>query len=129
MIGMPDIKDDLARAAWALDAEEHNLGEFGDFFTAANRAFVACESTVYAYLGKVLGNAPKSRARLQANLSSLRPELKRVYDQSYDLRVQADYGRASRFILLNKENVRNTLNKIKLFHTEISRMIEESVKK
>jgi len=30
---------------------------------------------------------------------------------------------------LSADDVRNTLNKIKLFHTEISRMIEESVKK
>lgn len=124
MIGMLDIKDDLARAARALDAAEHNLEEFGDFFTVANRAFVACESTVYAYLGKVLGNAPQSRARLQANLSSLKPELKRVYDKSYDLRVQADYGRASKFIILNKENVRTILDRVKHHHTEISRMIE-----
>ena len=107
-----EIRDDLKRAKEGLESAERNL-QAGDFFTAANRIFVACENAVYVLLKSKFGSSTISRLRIITQLNEIDKKAKKVYDESYDMRVQADYGRASRIIPLTKENVERVLNEVK----------------
>ena len=105
--------NELKRAKDALDAAERNLNDFKDVNTAANRIFFACEPLAHALIEKRLGNIPKTRIKLQRNMKSLNPALKQTYDESYDLRMQADYGCDFKHLQLSEENVRIIINKVK----------------
>lgn len=50
---------------------------------------------------------------------------KDAYDYSYDLRVQADYGRTAKNLPLNYENLEATLKKVR----EIVKKAEKSINK
>lgn len=99
-----EIQEDMERAEKALQSAERNDLE-SDFFTAANRIFVACESTVCAFLKYRYGSSSVSRERILTRLKELDESIKVIYDKSYDLRVQADYGKQSRLLPLTPENV------------------------
>lgn len=107
-----EIKEDLERARKALNSAERNFQE-NDYLTAANRTFVACENSVYALLKIKLGSASLSRIKILTRLKEINSELKALYDQSYDLRVQADYGREARTLPLNRENLEKTLDRVR----------------
>ncbi len=119
----PEIKEDLERARKALKSAQRNFEE-EDILTAANRLFVACESAVYALLKLEHGSISMSRERILTRLKDFDPQMKDIYDQSYDLRVQADYGKESKQLLLNQENVRILLANI----TQIIQKVESSIK-
>lgn len=87
--------------------------EEGDIFTAANRIFVACENAVYVILKLKFGSSSTSRIRIITRLKEVDEFAKEAYDESYDLRVQADYGRISKIIPLTKENVEKVLEKVR----------------
>ena len=107
-----DIKEDLDRAKQALESAERNLKE-NDILTAANRTFVACENAVYVILKSRFGSSSVSRIRILTRLKEVNADAREAYDDSYDLRVQADYGRESKLLPLTKENLDKTLMKVK----------------
>lgn len=107
-----EIKEDLERARKALNSAERNFNE-NDILTGANRTFVACENSIYALLKLKFGSSSVSRMRILTRLGEIDTEMKIVYDESYDLRVQADYGKEAKVLPLNKENLEKTLNKVK----------------
>ncbi len=115
-----DIVQDLKRAEEAMEAAVRNLEE-EDLLTAANRVFVACENTVYVLLKTEFGSTSVSRKRILTKLKDIDPKLKFMYDQAYDLRVQADYGRTAMLIPLNKENVTKTVNEMSKLLLEIKK--------
>jgi len=106
-----EILEDFSRAKRALASAKRNFEE-GDILTAANRIFVACENVIYASLKFKFGNTTFSRKRIILKLDEIDPILKEVYEGSYDMRVQADYGRRSRIITINKENVEEIVKKV-----------------
>lgn len=106
-----EILEDFNRAKKALASAKRNFEE-GDILTAANRIFVACENVIYARLKLKFGNTTFSRKRILLKLEEIDPILKELYEDSYDMRVQADYGRRSRIITINKENVERIIKKV-----------------
>ena len=118
-----EIKEDLERAQNALQSAERNFRE-KDFLTAANRLFVACESALYGLLKQKYGSISMSRERILSRLKEVDEHLKEIYDQSYDLRVQADYGKQSKLMPLTKENVQFILEET----TKIINQVKEKIK-
>lgn len=125
MVLLSEIRADLDRAKRALASAERNFDE-GDLFTAANRLFVACKSAVYASLKKEFGSISMSRERILTRLGGLNQDYKEIYDQSYDLRVQADYGKETRLMPFSKENIKLILTKVTRIVQEISQKINLS---
>ena len=119
-----EIDDDLKRAQEALESAERNSKE-NDILTTANRAFVACENAVYVLMKLKFGSASISRIKILTKLKEISPEAKKAFDESYDLRVQADYGRKSRILPLNKENMDKILQKVKEIVEGANRLAEE----
>lgn len=117
------IKEDLKRSKEALEAAERNFKE-NDIYTAANRAFVACENAVYVLLKQKFGSNSISRSRILTRLKEINPEAKDAYDKSYDLRVQADYGREAKTLPLNEDNMSNVLEKVKKTVDEASKLVK-----
>ncbi|MEK6951011.1 MAG: HEPN domain-containing protein [Nanoarchaeota archaeon] len=117
-----EIREDLERAQKALQAAERNFQE-KDFLTAANRLFVACESVIYGLLKQKYGTISISRERILSRLKEMDEHLKEIYDKSYDLRVQADYGKQSKLLPLTEENVKFILNEV----TKIIKQVKEKV--
>lgn len=106
-----EILEDFNRAKVALASAKRNFEE-GDILTASNRIFVACENVIYAHLKLKFGNTTFSRKRIILKLGEIDPILKEVYEGSYDMRVQADYGRRSRIITISKKNVEEIVKKV-----------------
>lgn len=106
------IDEDLKRAHEALDAAERNFKE-GDMLTAANRVFVACENAVYILLKLKFGSVSVSRMRILTRLGDIDLNARTTYDTTYDLRVQADYGKEAKILPLTKENLSKTLNDVR----------------
>ncbi len=111
-----EIQEDLERAEKALQSAERNIQE-NDILTSANRLFVACESTVCAFLKHRYGTSSVSRERILTRLKEIDETMKETYDKSYDLRVQADYGKQSKLTPLTEENV-------KLLLTTVARLLK-----
>jgi uncharacterized protein (UPF0332 family) len=107
-----EIRRDWERAKRALKSAERNLSE-GDIITAANRTFVACENAVYVLLKSSLGSSSVKRMKILTRLKDIDQGAKSSYDEAYDLRVQADYGRKARVLSLNKENMEKVLEEVK----------------
>jgi len=59
------------------------------------------------------GSSSISRIRILTRLGDIYKDAKETYDESYDLRVQADYGRTANILPLNKENIRDILSRVK----------------
>lgn len=119
-----EIKEDLERAQEALNSAERNFKE-GDILTAANRAFVACENSVQALLKSKFGSVAVSRIKILTRLKEIDIEMKEIYDESYDLRVQADYGKEAKALPLNKENLEKVLDKIREIVEKVKERLEE----
>ncbi|MEK6848096.1 MAG: HEPN domain-containing protein [Nanoarchaeota archaeon] len=98
-----EIKNDLERAETAFKSAERNFSE-NDIFTAANRAFVACENSIYVLLKLTYGSSSVSRIKILTRLKEVDKKAKETYDEAYDLRVQSDYGRESKILPLNQKN-------------------------
>jgi len=107
-----------------LESAERNFKD-EDIFTAANRNFVACENMVYVLLKSKFGSSSVSRMKILTKLKEINPKAKEVYDNSYDLRVQADYGREAKIIPLNKENMEKNLKDVKKIVEDIDESIKE----
>ena len=118
-----DIEEDLRRAKEALEAAERNFKE-NDLYTAANRTFVACENAVYVLLKQKFGSTSISRSRILTRLKEINPEAKDAYDKSYDLRVQADYGREAKTLPLNADNMGDILEKVKKVIDEAGKLVK-----
>ncbi len=118
-----EIKEDLERAQKAQQSQERNFREKA-FLTAANRSFVACESALYGLLKQKYGSISMSRERILSRLKEVDEHLKEIYDQSYDLRVQADYGKQSKFLPLTESNVKFILEEV----NKIINQVKEKVK-
>ncbi len=106
-----EIIEDFNRAKKALDSARRNFEE-GDALTAANRIFVACENAVYACMKLKFGGTTISRKRIILKMEIVSPLMMELYERSYDLRVQADYGRKSRIVELNRERVGKIIEKV-----------------
>ncbi len=117
-----EIIEDLGRAEKALKAAERNFEE-KDLLTSANRLFVACESAIYALLKQKYGTLSISRERILTRLKEINAHLKEIYDKSYDLRVQADYGRQSRLLPLTEDNLKLLLKEVSLMVQKIKEEI------
>lgn len=89
-----EIKEDLERAQKALNSAERNFRE-NDILTSANRSFVACENSIYALFKLKFGSSSTSRMKILTRLGEIDEEMKKTYDESYDLRVQADLWKRS----------------------------------
>ncbi len=109
---LKQVESDLFRAKEALDSAERNLKE-GDILTTANRTFVACENSVYVMLKLTFGSTSINRNKILTKLKEISPDAKKCYDDSYDLRVQADYGRVAQKMELNEKNIKNIFEKVK----------------
>ena len=119
-----EIKGDLERAKKALGSAERNSKE-DDILTAANRTFVACENSVYALLKLKFGSTSISRMKILTKLKEIDPVLKETYDQSYDLRVQAGYGRESKFLPLTEGNLDKVINDVKKQLDNVNNLAKE----
>lgn len=106
-----EIIEDFNRAKKALDSARRNFEE-GDALTAANRIFVACENAVYACMKLKFGGTTISRKRIILKMEIISPLMMELYERSYDLRVQADYGKKSRIVELNRERVGEIIDKV-----------------
>lgn len=118
-----EIKEDLNRAKEALISAERNFKE-NDILTAANRIFVACENSVYVLLKSKFGSCSVTRTRILTQLKEIDPLLKEIYDKSYDLRVQADYGRQSKYLPLTKENLGKVINDVKRHINNVEELVK-----
>ncbi len=107
-----NLKEDLERAKQAMQSAERNLKE-NDILTAANRNFVACENAVHILPKSKFGSNPISRIKILTRLKEINPKAKEIYDNSYDLRVQADYGKQPKTLPLNKDNIEKNLNSVR----------------
>lgn len=112
MVIKEEIKEDLNRAKEAYESAERNLKE-DDILTTANRSFVSCENSVYILSKSKFGSSPISRIRILTRLKEIDKEAKETYDESYDLRVQANYGKEAKITPLNRENVEKSLEKVR----------------
>ncbi len=119
-----EIKEDLKRAEEALVSAERNFKE-NNILTAANRTFVACENAIYVILKKKFGSSSISRQKIITKLKEIHQKAKEAYDESYDLRVQSDYGRKSRILPLTKENLQKTLTKVKDIIAQTKSLVEK----
>ena len=119
-----EIENDLKRAKDALRSAERNIEE-NDIYTAANRAFVSCENSIYVLLKFRFGSSSISRQRILTRLKDINPNAKEIYNKSYDLRVQADYGRISQTLPLNKENLNGILTRIRNLINEVEQEIKD----
>ncbi|MBI2507434.1 HEPN domain-containing protein [Candidatus Woesearchaeota archaeon] len=120
-----EIKKDIERAKQALESAQRNLKE-GDILTAANRNFIACENAIYVLLKSKFGSTSISRMKILTKLEEIDPSAKEAYDSSYDLRVQADYGRESRAIPLNKESLENSLESVNNLVEKAKKVLEKN---
>ncbi|MFH1066130.1 MAG: HEPN domain-containing protein [Nanoarchaeota archaeon] len=123
MIG--ESEKDIKRAKDALESAERNFKE-NDMLTAANRNFVACENAVYVLLKSKFGSSSVSRMKILTRLKEINPKAKEAYDNSYDLRVQADYGRKARMLPLNKGNMEKSLKDVKEIVKNAAKAIDEA---
>lgn len=106
-----EILEDFSRAKNALASAKRNLEE-GDVLTAANRVFVACENMIYVRFKLRFGSTTFSRKRIALKLEEIDPTLNEVYEGSYDMRVQADYGRRSRIVAISRDNIEELIMRI-----------------
>ena len=115
-----EIENDLLRAKKALESAHRNI-DANDHFTAANRTFVAAENVAYIILKSTFGSSSVSRKKILTHLGQKNSEAKGIYDEAYDLRVQADYGRSSSGHPLTKENVLQVLERVEALIAELSK--------
>ncbi len=120
-----EIIEDFSRAKNALVSAKRNFEE-GDRLTAANRVFVACENAVYACMKLKFGGTTISRKRILLNMESVSPLMMELYERSYDLRVQADYGRKSRIVEFSKERVEEIIKKVEKLIFDIEKELKNS---
>ena len=59
------------------------------------------------------GSTSINRNKILTKLKEISPDAKKCYDDSYDLRVQADYGRVAQKMELNEKNIKNIFEKVK----------------
>ncbi len=120
-----EIIQDFDRAKNAFASARRNFEE-DDLFTASNRLFVACENAVYACMKLKFGGTTISRKRIIMKIESISPSMMELYERSYDLRVQADYGRKSRIVELNKERVSEMIDKVQKLILDIEKELKNS---
>lgn len=120
-----EIIEDIDRAKNAFASAKRNFEE-EDMFTASNRLFVACENAVYACMKLKFGGTTISRKRIILKIESISPEMMELYERLYDLRVQADYGRKSRIVELNKERVGEMIFKVQKLILDIEKELKKS---
>jgi len=120
-----EIIEDFDRAKTAFASARRNFDE-GDLFTAANRLFVACENAVYACMKLRFGGTTISRKRIILKIQSISPRMMELYERSYDLRVQADYGRKSRIVEFNKECIGEMINNVEKLIMDIENELKNS---
>ena len=71
------------------------------------------------------GSTSVTRVRILTQLKTIDPSLKETYDKSYDLRVQADYGRESKYLPLTKENLNKVIDDVKKHLSEIEKLVND----
>ncbi len=120
-----EIIEDFDRAKNAFASAKRNFDE-DDMFTAANRLFVACENAVYVCMKLKFGGTTISRKRIILKIQSISPTMMELYERSYDLRVQADYGRKSKIMELNKERVGEIISKVQKLISDIEKELKKS---
>jgi len=120
-----EIIEDFDRAKTAFASARRNFDE-GDLFTAANRLFVACENAVYACMKLRFGGTTISRKRIILKIQSVSPRMMELYERSYDLRVQTDYGRKSRIVEFNKERIGEMINNVEKLIMDIENELKDS---
>ncbi len=120
-----EIIEDFDRAKNAFASAKRNFEE-EDMFTAANRSFVACENAVYVCMKLKFGGTTISRKRIILKIHSISPIMMELYERSYDLRVQADYGRKSKNVEFNKERIGEIINKVQKLISDIEKELQKS---
>jgi len=120
-----EIIEDFDRAKTAFASARRNFDE-GDLFTTANRLFVACENAVYACMKFRFGGTTISRKRIILKIQGISPRMMELYEHSYDLRVQADYGRKSRIVEFNKERIGEMINQVEKLIIDIENELKNS---
>lgn len=113
------------RAKDFLAAAEANL-KLDDVNTAANREYFAAERAIVALLHAKTGQKFKEHRKIwdASRVLSLSSDTYKLLRELYDLRLQADYGKAFSIVPLTKENVKAYLQRIRALLKEI-----ESTKK
>lgn len=106
--------DDWNRALLFLESAEVNLKR-KDFSTAVNRQYFACESAVVAALKFKGITAPPDHKIIWGLSDILGNNARKLLRELYDLRLQADYGRASFIVVLNLETAEEYMRKVKAF--------------
>ena len=72
------------------------------------------------------GGTTISRKRIILKIQSISPRMMELYERSYDLRVQADYGRKSRIVEFNKERIGEMINKVEKLIMDIENELKNS---
>ena len=107
--------DEWNRAKDFLKAAKVNM-ELNDIKTVANREYFAMERAVIVSLLIENKKVPKNHKEIweMSRYLDFGINVSELMRKLYDLRLQADYGKISDIVELNKENVANYLKEIEL---------------
>jgi uncharacterized coiled-coil DUF342 family protein len=72
------------------------------------------------------GGTTISRKRIISKIQSVSPRMMELYERSYDLRVQADYGRKSKIVEFNKERIGEIIIKVQKLISDIEKELKKS---
>jgi len=103
--------DEWKRALDFINAVKNNL-KVGDFKTAANREYFALESAVVCCLIVKFDKELKNHQKIWELSRELDSGVYDLLRELYDLRLQADYGKAFEIVELNEKIVKDYLGKI-----------------
>jgi len=103
--------DEWKRALDFINAVKNNL-KVGDFKTAANREYFALESAVVCCLIVKFDKELRNHQKIWELARDLDSDAYDLLRELYDLRLQADYGKASEIVELNEKIVKDYLGKI-----------------
>lgn len=110
--------DEWKRANDFLNAAKTNL-EWGDLKTTANREYFALERAIVCVLLMENKKVFKNHKKIWEMSKSLDLDVFSLMRKLYDLRLQADYGKISDIVELNRGNVIDYLNQVELLIKKI----------
>lgn len=106
-----------------LDVSKNNLNS--SLKTSANRIYFALERAVVSYLYFKKINIPKNHQKLwELSSEFLGDGFYKILRELYDLRMQADYGIVSVFVVLNKDILKKYLIEVEFLINKIKSLVE-----
>jgi len=127
---MNEIEETFKIGNEALRNAEKFLGI--DLPTSANRIYVAGENIARALILSVSGSCPRDHGKVWNAVQHLyergilKVKYKSILETSYRLRIKGDYGRdIDGTIVINREIIKDQIEKLKEFSKEVKRILEE----